>query len=341
MNDGRHRRPTLLDVAKVAGVSHTTVSRYLRVPDTLKPRTVELVRAAIEELDYHPNLVARSMRTRRTGTLAIVMPGHLMPYSPARVLASATEAAHLAGFQVEITAVEGGGAERAARAIELVTGDLVEGVLALTELEFSSGVRPHDNIEVAAMYDEHLNGVGPLLDAEAIREIVEGMAALGHTHFIHIGGPDGHPASTQRRRVFAEATAHLGLTAIDSTSGPWDGAYARDVVKALPEDSPVTAIVAGNDELAAGAIAGATERGWSVPERVSVSGWDDSSVGAFMPPALTTVRMDHASLGRAAMERLIATVRGLPKPEPATSPLNTVIWRASVGAAPRHRAAQL
>ena len=157
---------------------------------------------------------------------------------------------------------------------------------------------------------------------------------MGHRHFLHVGGPEHHPASIQRRRVFNETVEELGLHSHGVTCGPWDGPYARDIVAELPDDSPVTAIVAGNDELAAGVIAGAHNREWSVPSRLSVSGWDDNPVGAFMPPALTTVHVDHASLGRAAMERLIASLRGttesLSNQQP---PLNTVVWRDSVAAA--------
>ena len=156
-------------------------------------------------------------------------------------------------------------------------------------------------------------------------------------HLAQISGSEAGRGPASRRHPVVRPRLDedaLGLTSAGVTWGPWDGAYARDVIAALPDDSPVTAIVAGNDELAAGAIAGAVQRGWSVPARVSVSGWDDNPVGAFMPPALTTVRVDHASLGRAAMERLIASVRGTPLAVEDQPPLNTVIWRASVASAP-------
>ncbi|MHC9043293.1 substrate-binding domain-containing protein [Microbacterium saperdae] len=105
-------------------------------------------------------------------------------------------------------------------------------------------------------------------------------------------------------------------------------------MRGLPENTPVTAVIAGNDELAAGVIAGAHSRGWKIPDHLSVSGWDNNPVGAFMPPALTTVDVDHASLGRAAMKRLIARLRSSEPVTEPRKPLNSVIWRASV-ATPR------
>ncbi|WP_344066015.1 LacI family DNA-binding transcriptional regulator [Microbacterium pumilum] len=325
------------DVAKLAGVSHQTVSRYLHVPETLKPRTHAAVKEAINTLEYHPNLLARSMRTPRTGMLALVMPGHPMPYSPAKVLASATAEAHRWGYQLEILSVEGGAAERAARVLDLIAGGLVEGVLSLADLDGMDSLRAHGTVEVAAFYDDNLNGIGPFLEATPIAQIVRRMAELGHRHFLHIGGPEQNPASNARRRAFAAAIEELGLVSAGMSIGPWDGAYARDVVLQLPADSLITAVVAGNDELAAGAIAGAALRGWRVPTRLSVSGWDDNSVGAFMPPALTSVRVDHASLGELAMSRLIASLRGEQPTTPLPRPLNTVIWRDSVTVAPNDR----
>jgi transcriptional regulator with XRE-family HTH domain len=107
------RRPTIKEVARLAGVSHQTVSRYLRSRNGLKPATLARIDAAVRELNYRPNLVARSMRTRRTGRLAVLLP--TMFYNPARMLYGATEAAHEAGFTVEAISVVGDTAARTER----------------------------------------------------------------------------------------------------------------------------------------------------------------------------------------------------------------------------------
>src|SRR3712207_9569502 len=96
---------------------------------------------------------------------------------------------------------------------------------------------------------------------------------------------------------------------------------ARRAVLDLPVEAGVTAVIAANDVLAAGAISGATLRGWQVPRDLSVTGWDDDPVAAAMTPAITTVSVDYERLGRRAVSQLLAVVRGQPEPadhEPIT-----------------------
>src|SRR5919202_961564 len=127
------KRPTIHDVASRAGFSHQTVSRYLRSNGGLKPHTAAKIRAAIEELDYRPNRVARSMRTRRTGRIAVMLPtaARLLPL---RLLGAASAAAHEAGYTVDLVGLEGAAADRAARAAELSYSGEYEGILALASL---------------------------------------------------------------------------------------------------------------------------------------------------------------------------------------------------------------
>src|SRR5687768_6621291 len=97
------RRPTIMEVARLAGVSHQAVSRYFRFNGGLKPETRERIDRAVSELNYRPNLIARSMRTRRTGRLAVLLP--TVAFSPARMLAGASAAAHESGYVLEILSI--------------------------------------------------------------------------------------------------------------------------------------------------------------------------------------------------------------------------------------------
>src|SRR5919106_1660820 len=106
--EGTHvqpKRPTIYEVADRAGVSHQTVSRYLRHNGGLKPATVAKVQAAITELNYRPNLLARSMRTRRTGRIAILLPT-ATKLLPLRLLGAVSATAHQAGYTVDLVALE-------------------------------------------------------------------------------------------------------------------------------------------------------------------------------------------------------------------------------------------
>ena len=168
------RRPTIMEVARLAGVSHQTVSRYLRFNgEGLKPKTRDSVESAIAQLNYRPNLLARSMRTRVTGRIAVVMPA--LAFNPARMLSGATRRAHEAGYQVEVISPEGGPAERAERILELADTRLVDGILSLSPVDLGSLVLPTDTVlVVSADFDDEMRGIGELADATPIGELIGG-----------------------------------------------------------------------------------------------------------------------------------------------------------------------
>ncbi|MDA2810931.1 LacI family DNA-binding transcriptional regulator [Nocardiopsis sp. RSe5-2] len=328
------------EVARAAGVSHQTVSRHLRFAgEGLKASTRERVDAAIRELGYRPNLIARSMRTRRTGRLAILLPS-VGDASPGRTLVGAIGAARAAGYAVEVLSVEGGARERAGRLADLAGSGQVEGVLSLAPAELGDGPPPDAEaaVVVSAGYDDRMRGIGELADGSPVADLVAGLAAGGHRRFLHVAGDRGYASARGRRRAYLEIVERLGLESHGVADGDWSAESGRAAVLDLPEDSGVTAVIAGNDAVAAGAVRGALERGWSVPGDLSVTGWDDAPVAAYLSPALTTVAVDLERLGTRAMERLIAAVRGTDPEVEEDEPLNRVVWRESTGPAPRRGA---
>ncbi|GAB2511833.1 LacI family DNA-binding transcriptional regulator [Nocardiopsis aegyptia] len=334
-SDTPQRRPTLKEVARVAGVSHQTVSRYLRFDGGLKESTRELVEAAIRELDYRPNLIARSMRTRRTGRLAVLLPS-VGSFSPDRTLAGAIATGHAAGFVVEVLSVDGDAAARTERTRELAGSGQVEGVLALAPLAPDAD-RPQEGgapVVVSADFDDDMRGIGGLADGSIVADLVEGLAERGHRRFLHVSGSLGFASARERKRTYLATVERLGLESHGVVDGDWSPESGREAVRMLAADSGVTAVIAGNDVVAAGVVRGALDRGWSVPGDLSVTGWDNDPVGAYLSPALTTVDVDRERLGAEAMERLVATVRGT-EPKLSAEPLNRIIWRESTGPAPR------
>ncbi|MCX4834346.1 LacI family transcriptional regulator [Streptomyces sp. NBC_01016] len=326
------RRTTIYDIARTAGVSHTTVSRYLRfdgqgVRDSIKER----ISAAIDELGYRPNLAARAMRTRRTGRLAILLPAG-QAVGAIRMLAGATENAHTHGYQIEGVTLDGPAATLAARVVELAESGMFEGVLSLTPLLDSppGAVQPATPIVVAAEYDEELRAIGELADATPIAEIIEGLAAAGHRTFLHVAGDRTYPTVRAREQVYLDTVERLGLHSAGVVGGDWLPETSRQAVLDLPADTDVTAIVAANDLLAAAAVHGAQERGWNVPDDLVITGWDSNPLGAWLTPTLTTVEVDYEELGRRAMQRLVALMQGSSPPERG-GPVASVLWRDSTG----------
>lgn len=195
------RRPTIRDVARLAGVSHQTVSRRLRRDPTVSSMLAAHIDQAVAQLDYRPNLVARAMRNRSTGRLALVLPaGDAL--SSLEVLAGANEAAQSAGFAVEVVTLPPGEL-RGGRVEELADSGLYEAVLSLTDLSESD--RPRLGgvpIISAPVYDEKMRGVGPLSEASRMSELVTQLAAQGHREFLHLTGDHSHPSSQRRSEAF-------------------------------------------------------------------------------------------------------------------------------------------
>lgn len=326
------RRPTIRDVARLAGVSHQTVSRHLRRDHTVSPMLAAHIDQAVAQLDYRPNLVARAMRNRSTGRLALVLPaGDAL--SSLEVLAGANEAAQSAGFAVEVVTLPPGEL-RSGRVEELADSCLYEAVLSLTDLRESDRQRLGGvPIISAPVYDEKMRGVGPLSEASRMSELVAQLAAQGHRELLHLTGDHGHPSSQRRREAFLHTVQELGLRSAGVIDCRWDAGRARRAVLDLPATTAVTAVLAANDLVAAGAVRGAAERGWRVPEDLSVTGWDDLPLGEWMTPSLTTVSIDNHRLGTELLEELLRVMRG-DAPAMNRPSITKVIWRESTGPAP-------
>lgn len=333
------KRATIWDVAEHAGVSHQTVSRYLRHRgEGVRPGTALKVQAAIDALHYRPNRAARSMRTTAgTGRLAIVLP-MTTTLHPARLLDGAARVAHAAGFTVDIFGLEEPRAVPIDRALDLADTGGFDGILVMLALADEAIQASTTPIVRLRAYDDELRAVGPLADATTCAEVVRHLAAAGHRHFLHITGDRSFTSARNREAVFTATVDELGLhgTVVE---GDWHAPLARAAVAALPPDSPISAIVAANDTSAMGAIRGCLDRGWSVPGDVSVFGWDDNEHAAFASPSVSSVAMDAEGLGRDAMGELVALVRGEPAPAPTVRSLHRLVVRESTGPARRRLAA--
>jgi DNA-binding LacI/PurR family transcriptional regulator len=330
------RRPTSHDVARAAGVSQSTVSYALSGKGTLSAATRERVLAAAAELGYRPNLAARSMRTRRSGRLAVVTGAAVD--NRLQMLTGAGEVAAQAGYALDTHSVEGTAEDRTARVVELARGGQVEGVLTFLPVLPDALALEDDAAPVVAAtaFDEHMRSVGELADAGPLGAMVDALVDAGHRRFLHVAGPGQYASARSRRAVYLAAVERRGATSLGVVGDSWSPASGREAVLALPGDAPPLAVVAANDHVALGVLRGAAERGWSVPGDLVVTGWDDAEFGAYTTPTLTTVTVDLREAGRRAMHRLVAAVRG-EEPPATPAPLQRIVWRESTGAAPGAR----
>ncbi|MCA5891811.1 LacI family transcriptional regulator [Isoptericola sp. NEAU-Y5] len=331
--------PTSRDVARLAGVSQATVSYALTGRGTISATTRERVLQVAASIGYRPNLAARSMRTRRTGQLAVVT-GTVLDHQ-LRVLTGAGEVAEAAGYAVRTHSIDGTVEHRTDRVRELAASRQYEGILTLVPVgadaltdRAATGERDGGTPVVAeATFDEQMRSLGDLADATAVRELVDALAAAGFRRFAHVAGPAQYASARARRDVYlasVERLAGAGVTSLGVLGGEWSAESGRLAAHALPDDAPPVAVIAANDTVAAGVLRGVGERGWTAPGDVAVTGWDDVEIGAHLTPSLTTVAVDFTEAGRRAMHRLLAVLRGEPRPT-TDGPIHRVVWRESTG----------
>ncbi|WP_218027886.1 LacI family DNA-binding transcriptional regulator [Streptomyces marincola] len=335
------RPATIHHVARLAGVSHQTVSRFLRNDPTMRPETARKVSRAVDELDYRPNLAARSMRTRRSNRIAVILPD-ATNFVPAGVLSGAAAAAHEAGYLLDIVGLAGDAAERAARIGTLLQPEHVDGILSFTPLAenlaaFARTTTPRVPVVVDGQYDDNMRSRGLLADATAAADIVEHLAGLGHREFAHVAGPPSWPSARNRRAVYEATVARLGLTSRAVVEGDWSVRSGFEGAVEAIAGSGATAVFAANDRVAFGVVRGLQSVGVDVPGEVSVFGWDDEEMGRYLDPPLSTVRVDRERQGREAVRRLLRVLAGDPGPEPDAldaTELHRLVLRGSTGPAP-------
>lgn len=326
------RAATIYEVARLAGVSHQTVSRYMADRSKLRAATSEKVERAMAELKYSPNLTARSLRTKATYRLIALVPG-TSPYFPSRMLNGAADTAHAAGYQLDVVALQGTGPERTARLRGILDGGPFAGALSFVPISSSDLLQVQERIPVivAGEYDDQMRGQGRISDGSAAQAIVAHLTGLGHRRIAHIAGPQEWPAARNRLAVYRQAVSDAGLEDGGVAGGEWSSASGYRAARSLMADSSITAIFAANDQLAIGALRALHDLGFKVPSDVSVVGWDDHPESAFLVPSLTTVQMDLEAQGSNTMHQLLAALTpGTPAlPEPGPTPMRLVLRESS------------
>lgn len=329
------RRVTIYDVAERAQLSHQTVSRYFRAPEGLRPATRERVSAAVTELGYSPNPLARSLRTGRSKRLMVVVPE--LTSSPARVLAGASDAARGAGFTLDVVGLTGDADERTDRLAELARTGRPEAILSLIPLaaDAQEACAPVPLVVVGEL-DDAMRGIGELSDASPVLEFLRELSTLGHRRFLHITGDLDFASARARRDAYLTGIESLGLEDLGVFDGDWSAGSGYEAIVGIDAARVPTAIIAANDVVAGGVVQGARERGWTIPEDLSVTGWDNLPLSGLLSPTLTTVEVDHEGVGVRAMQRLLERLSGAASAVPASEPVNTVIWRGSTGPVAGH-----
>ncbi|MGQ9489678.1 MAG: LacI family DNA-binding transcriptional regulator [Anaerolineae bacterium] len=301
---------TIQQVAERAGVSVSTVSHVINGTRYVSPELTERVRAAMAELRFQPNALARSLRRKETLTLGMIVPDNANPFFA--MLAYAVEnACYQRGYSLILTN-SGGDLARELANINVLLGKQVDGLILAAVGLGSRDLEQVLRAAPAVVVDRNLPGVEVdtlLVDnlgggRQATRYLIE----LGHRRIGCITGPSTTTPSAERVTGYRAALAEAGIPVDENLIARGDfqfaGGYAgAQALLALSE--PPTAIFACNDLMAMGAIAAAAANGLRVPADLSIIGFDNSTLAAYTTPALTTVAQPIAEIGRLATEMVI------------------------------------
>ncbi len=299
------RAATIYTVAERAGVSHQTVSRFLK-GETLRPGNRERVQRALADLDYQVNDAARTLATRTSQRIGAFI-FDVDDWAPQRVLSGAAEAAREAGYILDIVRVDPTSGPSIEQAIRLMNRTTLAGVVVLspsdTVLERLDLTRLRVPWVVEAEPDCTAHGDRAL--EHPFARVVEHLADLGHERFLHVGGPENWLSARNRAAAYREVLARRGLTDCGQTHGEWTPAAGYAAMSTVDAGPAPTAIVAASDQIALGALHWLREQGIRVPEDVSVTGYDGILDAGYYWPPLTTVEVDFAQLGRFTVEALL------------------------------------
>ncbi|MDP4502202.1 LacI family DNA-binding transcriptional regulator [Nonomuraea turcica] len=306
--------PSIRDVAAAAGVSYQTVSRVLNDSPRVRPETRTAVLAAIERLGFRPSRAARALSLGRARGITVVTSNTVL-YGYATTLQGLEEAARAEGLAMGIRVVESAAPAEVKQAVDYVSDASAGGVVVIAwdplgiavlealppDVPAVAVVEPAapDRGRVAIALDERRAA------ADATRHLLE----LGHRTVHHVaipseGGPGGRLAGWQ------DALAQAGAEIPKVLSCGWDIKSAYAAGRRLAAEREVTAILCGNDDIAQGVRRALYDAGKDVPGDVSIVGFDDIPGSAYWTPALTTVRMDFAGLGRACFHAAVAELTG-------------------------------
>jgi len=307
------RRATIADVAAAAGVHPSTVSRALNqatrgmVTEAVATRVAEVA----QRLGWQPSTLAAGLRTRRSRTIGILVPDIVNPVFPPIVRAAEARLAE-AGYATLIANTDMDPA-RENLLIERMAAQMVDGLMLASASRGGHAVELCRRWRIpTVLINRRLPGAGLSAvvndDRVGMAMAVRHLLDLGHRRIAHLGGPSGVSTATDRRSGFRAALRVAGLSAHDAPcveAEAYTEEAGRQAMRLLLEGPMFTAVAVANDMLCLGAYDALAAAARSIPHDVSVTGFNDMPFVDRITPPLTTVRIQHAEMGRRGAEQLL------------------------------------
>ncbi len=309
--------PTLEMVAALAGVSRATVSRVVNASPKVKPDVAKTVHEAIEALNYVPNRAARSLASRRTQAIALVV-----PESAARVFADPFFASVVQGIALHLAETDYtlnmiiASEAKPEKTRRYLLGGNVDGAIVVSH---HSGDHSYAQLGQAlpiVFGGRPLEGEGDSYyvdvdNAAGARVATERLITAGRRTIATIAGPQDMPPGVDRLDGWAGALRDAGMdTSLVETGDFSPAAGAEAMRRLLARNEKIDGLFAANDQMAAGAYSVIRERGLSIPDDIAVVGFDDDNFGATATPPLTTIHQPAVEMGATMAEVLVKLIEG-------------------------------
>ena len=310
--ESKARVANIFDVARLAGVSHQTVSRVVNDLPNVRPATRKRVEDAIKQLRYRPSTAARALVTRRSRTIGLITTGG-PDYGPSSIVLGFNEAARNARYNVSISSMLESDLGSVRASAELLLGQNVEAIVLVAAhsgaLEAMQGLDlgvPLLAVESSGRSGFHSVSIDQFAGAHAATSY---LISLGHRQILHVAGPEDSMDAIERVKGWRAALAEHGIVPREPLIGDWSPRSGYEFGKRIADDRSITAVFSGNDQMALGILHAFVQQGVRIPDDVSIVGFDDIPEAEHFTPPLTTVRQDFSELGRDIMSTLMDILR--------------------------------
>src|SRR6478735_854246 len=327
------RRPSIRDVARLAGVSHQTVSRVLNNHPSIRPETKERVLQVMAQLQYRPNRAARALVTSRSQTIGILA-ARSTQYGPASSIAAIEAAAQERGYWVSTANIDAADPASIPAGLTHLMTQAVEAIVViapqvrvLRALSAEAIDIPYVTLQSTDLDPAHAMSVDQVAGA---RLATKHLINQGHRGIYHLAGPQDWIEAEARMRGFLEEMSASDIPTTAPILGDWTADFGYYAGRELLRVRDFTAIFSSNDQMALGLIHAIRDEGLDVPRDISIVGFDDIPEAAHFWPPLTTVRQDFVELGRRCVDILLGPTGGNHESAPATI-MPELIVRSSTG----------
>jgi len=309
-------RVSIKDIARVANVSHSTVSRALSDSPLVSSETKARIQRLAREMGYSPDAQARSLVVGRTRTVGVVVTTITDPFL-AEIVQAVENTAHDYGYTVILISSSADPA-RELEAVEMLRSQRVDGVIVTSSRVGSLYQERLEESEVpVVLLNTHRRQAGPYTFSITVDNrhggwlATEHLIHLGHRRIAYVTGAVNHSDDQERLAGYRQALEQAGIAfdpalVVPGTGRAGGGERALPVLTAL--DEPPTAVFCYNDMTAIGLIHAARQMGLPVPEALAVVGFDDILFASFVQPPLTTVAQPMSEMGKQALEMVLSLI---------------------------------